>query len=216
MYEFVSGPLVWIAFGVFIGGSFLKLVLMYFSAKKEKSVLPTLSFKYGLRSLIHWIIPMSSRNQRLHPVVTLVSYLFHFCLLLTPLFIMGHAVLWQDSWLGISWWSMPAWLADIMTLVVIGGGMFFILRRISAPEVRNVTTWKDYLMLLVVMAPFVTGYIAHQQWLPYKPMLIAHIITGALWLIAIPFTWLSHMLWFVFTRAYMGSEFGAVRKARDW
>jgi hypothetical protein len=66
------------------------------------------------------------------------------------------------------------------------------------------------------MAPFVTGYIAHQQWLPYKPMLTAHIITGALWLIAIPFTWLSHMLWFVFTRAYMGSEFGAVRKARDW
>jgi nitrate reductase gamma subunit len=215
MYEFARGPLVWIAFGVLIGGSFLKLVLMYLGAKREKSVLPTMSFKYGLRSLIRWIMPLSSRNQRLHPVVTLVSYLFHFCLLLTPLFIMGHAVLWEESW-GISWWSMPAWLADIMTLVVVAGGLFFILRRISAPEVRNVTTWKDYFMLLVVIAPFVTGYIVHQQWLPYKPMLIAHMITGALWLIAIPFTWLSHALWFVFTRSYMGSEFGAVRKARDW
>jgi nitrate reductase gamma subunit len=215
MYEFVRGPLVWIAFGVLVGGSFLKLTLMYLGAKREKSVLPTMSLKYGLRSLFHWIVPLSSRNQRLHPVVTLVSYLFHFCLLLTPLLIMGHAVLWEESW-GISWWSMPAWLADIMTLVVVAGGMFFILRRISAPEVRNVTTWKEYLLLLVVIAPFVTGYIAHQQWLPYKPMLIAHIITGALWLIAIPFTWLSHALWFVFTRSYMGSEFGAVRKARDW
>ena len=215
MYEFARGPLVWIAFAVLIGGSLLKLMLMYLGAKREKSVLPTMSLKYGLRSLFHWIVPLSSRNQRLHPVVTLVSYLFHFCLLLTPLFIMGHAVLWEESW-GISWWSMPAWLADIMTLVVVGGGLFFILRRISAPEVRNVTTWKDYIMLLVVIAPFVTGYIAHQQWLPYKPMLIAHMITGALWLIAIPFTWLSHALWFVFTRSYMGSEFGAVRKARDW
>ena len=31
-----------------------------------------------------------------------------------------------------------------------------------------------------------------------------------------PVTWLSHMLWFVFTRAFMGSDFGAVRNARDW
>ncbi len=47
-------------------------------------------------------------------------------------------------------------------------------------------------------------------------MLILHIVTGASVLVAIPFTRLSHMLWFVFTRAYMGSEFGAVRNARDW
>jgi nitrate reductase gamma subunit len=215
MYAFVRGPLVWIAFIVFVGGSVLKLLLMYLDARREKSVLPTMSFKYGLRSLVHWMIPLSSRNQRLHPVMTLVSYLFHFCLLATPLFIVGHAVLWEESW-GIRWWSMPDKLADVMALVVVLSGLFFIFRRIVAPEVRNVTTWKDYLMLLLVIAPFLTGYIAHQQLLPYKPMLIIHIITGALWLIAIPFTWLSHALWFVFTRAYMGSEFGAVRKARDW
>lgn len=215
MYEFARGPLVWIAFIVFVGGSLLKLVLMYLEARREQSVLPTMSCRYGLRSLIHWIIPLSSRNQRLHPVMTLVSYLFHLCLLITPLFIVGHAVLWEESW-GISWWSMSDQLADVMALAVVFGGLFFMLRRVTAPEVRNVTTWRDHLMLLLVIAPFLTGYIAHQQLLPYRPMLIIHIATGALWLIAIPFTWLSHALWFVFTRAYMGSEFGAVRKARDW
>jgi len=35
-------------------------------------------------------------------------------------------------------------------------------------------------------------------------------------LLVIPWTRLVHMLWFVFTRAYMGSEFGAVRHSRDW
>ena len=35
-------------------------------------------------------------------------------------------------------------------------------------------------------------------------------------LLAIPFTRLSHMLFSPFTRAYMGSEFGKVRMARDW
>jgi nitrate reductase gamma subunit len=215
MYEIARGPLVWLAFAVFLGGSLYKLVFMYILAKKEKSVLPVMSAKYGFRSLMHWLVPLSSRNQRLSPVITLVSYAFHFCLLLTPLFVMGHAVLWEESW-GISWWSMPAWLADIMTLVVILAIGFFMLRRIAAPEVRNVTTWKDFLLLLLVVAPFLTGFVAHQQWLPGKAAVIAHIITGVLWLVAIPFTWLSHMIWFVFTRAYMGSEFGAVRNARDW
>ena len=41
-----------------------------------------------------------------------------------------------------------------------------------------------------------------------------HIVTGAAWLMVIPFTRLIHMLWFPFTRAYMGSEFGAVRHSR--
>jgi hypothetical protein len=35
-------------------------------------------------------------------------------------------------------------------------------------------------------------------------------------LVAIPFTRLSHMLFSIFTRAYMGSEFGKVRHAQDW
>ena len=148
-------------------------------------------------------------------MLTVVSYAFHLCLLITPLFLMGHAVLWQESW-GVSWWSLPAPIADVMTLVVIFGCLFFVLRCIAAPEVRNVTTYQDFLLLLLVVAPFLTGLIAHHQWLPYQPVLIIHIVTGALFLMAIPVTWLSHMLWFAFTRSYMGSEFGAVRKSRDW
>jgi nitrate reductase gamma subunit len=103
-----------------------------------------------------------------------------------------------------------------MTLVVVFACLFFIVRRLIRPEVRNVSYASDFLLAAVVMAPFVTGFVAHQQWLPYRPMLIAHIISGALFLLLIPWTRLVHMLWFAFTRAYMGSEFGAVRHARDW
>ncbi len=42
------------------------------------------------------------------------------------------------------------------------------------------------------------------------------MLAGELMLVAIPFTKLSHMLVFAFTRAYMGSEFGSVRNSRDW
>jgi nitrate reductase gamma subunit len=118
--------------------------------------------------------------------------------------------------LGISWWTVPPLAADIMTIVVLIGGAFFIVRRIKLPEVRNVTDYSDYLLIAIVLAPFATGFIAYHQLFAYKTMVILHIITGVLWLVAIPFTRLAHMLYFVFTRAYMGSEFGFVRNARDW
>ena len=215
MYEFVRGPLVWIALFGFVGGSLYKVISMLLLAKKEKTVLPTWSASHGGRSVRHWIIPFANRTTRLHPLFTVVSFAFHACLLLTPLLVMGHAVLWEESW-GISWWSLPPLLADVMTLAVVLGGVFFIVRRAAMPEVRNVTSWSDLLLVLVVIAPFATGFVAHQGWLPHRPMVILHIVSGVLWLVAIPFTRLSHMLWFYFSRSYMGSEFGAVRNARDW
>ena len=216
MYEFVRGPLVWIAFFGFIGGSLFKVTTMLLLARKEKGVFPTWSAKFGFRSLFRWSIPFSPRITRMRPFFTLVSFAFHFCLLFTPLFLMGHAVLWYDSW-GIQWWSMPDSVADALTLVVLFGCLIFGLRRIASPEVRYVTSISDWLILLLVVAPYLTGILAHHhQVFPYKTMLIIHIVSGAVWLIAIPFTRLSHMLWFGFTRSYMGSEFGAVRNSKDW
>ncbi|MBW2257081.1 MAG: nitrate reductase [Deltaproteobacteria bacterium] len=215
LMELLLGPVVWIAFAVFLLGSLYRLVSMLLLAKKEKVVLPTYDLRYGLRSVMHWIVPFNARNMRLRPLFTVVSFAFHFCLLVTPLLVMGHAVLWERAW-GIRWWSLPPGLADAMALVVVFAGVFYILRRISAPEVRYVTDYRDYLLVVLVISPFATGFVAHQQWLDPEIMTVLHILCGAAWLIAIPFTRLSHMFWWVFTRAFMGSESGSVRHARDW
>jgi nitrate reductase gamma subunit len=215
MYEFVTGPLVWVAFVGFFGGLAYRFVTMARLARRERVVVPTFDLWYGVRSLLHWIVPFANRNTRMNPLFTVVSFAFHACLLITPLFVMGHAVLWETSW-GVRWWSLPEGVADVMTLVVVFGCIFFAVRRLVRPEVRNVTSAADFGLILVVAAPFVTGFVAHQQWLPYRPMLIAHVITGALWLLLIPWTRLVHMIWFALSRAYMGAEFGSVRHARDW
>ena len=215
MYEFVSGPLVWIAFIVFFGGSIYRLVSMLTLAKKEKVIYPYMSLKYGLRSLIHWIIPFASTNMRRRPYMTVITFAFHACLILTPIFLLSHNILWYQSW-KISWWTLSEGTADVMTVIVIVAAIFFLLRRLLLPEVRYVTFMSDYLLLFIALAPFLTGFIAYHQWLPYKTTLILHILSGEVMLMAIPFTRLSHMLYFVFTRAYMGSEFGSVRNSKDW
>jgi nitrate reductase gamma subunit len=70
--------------------------------------------------------------------------------------------------------------------------------------------------LAIVVAPFVTGFLAYHQWLGYKFWLILHILSGEIMLVAIPFTRLSHMFFFPMTRGYLGSEFGYVRHVKDW
>jgi len=215
MYELVSGPLVWISFIVFMGGSIYQLVSMFTLAKKDKVIYPYMSLKYSLRSIVHWIVPFASTNMRKRPVMTIITFAFHICLVLTPILLLSHNLLWRQSW-KISWWTFSERTTDIMTVIVIIACLFFLIRRLLLPEVRFVTFASDYALLAIALAPFLTGFLAYHQWLPYKTILMLHILCGEIMLIAIPFTRLSHMLFFVFTRAYMGSEFGAVRNSKDW
>lgn len=216
VYGFVVGPLAWIAGAVFVFGSIYKIYRMYdLARKKDPFVIEYMSLKYGLRSILNWSIPFNPVNSRKHPFVTIVTFLFHFCLLFTPVFLTAHVILW-DYYHGISFWSLPEHAADVMTVIVILSCVFFGVRRFIRPEVRYVTTVQDWLLLVVVLMPFLTGFLAYHQIGNYKFMIILHILCGEIWLASIPFTRLSHMLLAPFMRAYIGSEFGAVRKARDW
>jgi nitrate reductase gamma subunit len=214
MYEFARGPLVWIAFLVFFFGSLYRIVSIIRLAKKDKVVYPYMNLKHGMRSIVHWLIPYSPVNMRIRPWFSLISGLFHLCLLVTPLLLAGHVILIRESW-GVSWWTLPDGVATAMTFVVVAAGILFFLRRIADPTVRFVTFFGDYVILAVVLSPFVTGLLAYYQVFDYETIITIHIWTGALWLMAIPCTRLAHMFYFPLTRAYMGCEFG-FRGARDW
>lgn len=215
MYEFARGPLVWVAFLILILGGGYRVFWLVSYSKKDKVVHPYMTLKHSLRSLFHFSIPFGARIMRLRPFFTVLSFLFHICLLVTPVFVLGHTILWRESW-GINLWSLPGGLATLMAAYVVFGVVFFAVRRISDPAVRYVTSWKDYLLLTIVVAPFATGLLAHYQVFDYQFMIVLHIVTGALWLAVIPFTRIVHMLFYPFTRAYMGCEFGYVRSSKDW
>lgn len=216
VYQFVSGPLAWIAFIVFFGGCIYRVAALLNAAyQKERFIFSYMSLRHSLNSIFHWIIPFASVNWRKHPVMTVVTFVFHICLILVPVFLLSHIVLWDEAW-NISWPALPDGLADVMTVLVILSCIFFLGRRIALPEVKYVTSASDYVILAIVAAPFITGFYAYHQWPGYSFMMLLHILTGEIMLIAIPFSRLRHMLFSVFTRAYTGSEFGGVRHARDW
>ena len=216
IYQFVSGPLAWSAFIIFICGCLYRLIsLLVLVHRKERFIYSYMSWKYSLRSILRWSTPFATENMRRHPGMTIVAFAFHISLLVTPLFLLAHVILIEEAW-NVSWWTLPDGLADAMTLIVIAGCIFFFIRRLTNPEVQYVTTASDFVLLAIVVAPFVTGFLAYYQWFGYKIFVILHVLAGEIMLVTIPFTRLSHMITAPLTRAYMGSEFGGVRHAQDW
>jgi nitrate reductase gamma subunit len=134
----------------------------------------------------------------------------HFGLIFTPIFLLGHNILLKEKW-GISLWTLPEAVADGFTVIVILSVGFLILRRIALPEVRIITSLYDYLLLLIAVSPFITGFLAYHSVPDYYPALIAHIICGHILIIAIPLTKLSHFLLFFMTRAQLGMDYGIKR-----
>ena len=216
MYAFLAGPALWATFIIFIGGLIFRIAHLYhLSRKKDLVFYNHTSFKWGLKSILYWILPWGSASLRQQPVFSFMVFIFHITLLSVPLFLSAHNILWDESW-GISLWSLPDALSDVMTVMLLISIIFLGIRRAVRSEVRILTQTWDYLLLGLTALPFATGFLAYHQIGPYELLMILHLLTAEILLILIPFTKLAHMILFFFTRAFIGFEMGGRRGAKSW
>ncbi|MBT3177754.1 MAG: nitrate reductase [Desulfobacula sp.] len=214
--NFIMGPMVWISFLIFFIGVIFRLIGLFKQINaKENFVYTYLSFKYSFRSIFAWLIPFLPVSTRKSPVFYSISYVFHLLLFLIPIFLLSHVALLEES-MHWSWVTLSDSTADSLTLIVIFSLIFFFIRRFVVPEVKFLTRLSDFLFILIVALPFVTGFLAYHQFFAYRWMVIVHVLSGELMIILIPFTRFFHMFLAPLTRAYTGSEFGNVRHAKDW
>jgi len=218
LYDLARGPLVWVALTLCIGGSLYKFSQMALLAKqKDGYVYEYWSWKHTLKSAFFWwILPLGSFNARLNPVMAVVTWVFHVCLLLSPIFLLAHVVMFETAWNVGLWPTLPDAVADIMAFAVLAGCVFFLLRRLTLPQVKFVTSGNDFFILAVVCLPFLTGVLAYHQVADYRTLVTLHMLAGELMLALLPFTRLAHAIYALFVRGYTASEFGAVRQIKDW
>ena len=223
MYAFVSGPLLWLSVIVFVVGFVYRAVKLFRLTQKREVVLcPVTSPKDGPASSI------SAEERKLdqiarfqnsvigrHPVMVIVSTVFHLSLFVAPLFLLAHNLM-LSRFIGIRLPSLPAGLADLITLLVLGGAIFFLVRRIAVPKVAAISCGDDYGVLFLTVLPFLTGFLAYHQLFDYKTVLTMHVFTGDLLLMALPFTKAGHMVFFFFSRMNMAGEYCLGRGKRTW
>ncbi len=215
MHDLLTGVCFWIALGVCLIGMLARFI-MYFRGLSwqldrvaYKAHLGA-GFKGAWRSIYKWLIPFGTYGWRTQPFMALAFFGFHLGAVLVPLFLLGHNLFLKEK-LGFSFFTLNTNVADVLTWITVASAAFLVLRRLVLPEVRIMTTLYDYLILLISIAPFVTGLFARYQVGDYSFWLNMHIFCGELLLIAIPFTKLSHVFLFFASRAQLGMDFGIKR-----
>jgi hypothetical protein len=147
--------------------------------------------------------------------MVMFSFLFHACLVVTPIFLLGHNVMLDTSF-GISFISFSGKTSDTLTMIVLMCGLVFFLRRLLLRQVRILSTGYDFILLFVAIAPFLTGYLAQHHLLNYNIMIILHIFSGELMLVMIPFSKFFHMIFFFVSRFMIISEHSMGTPKRSW
>jgi nitrate reductase gamma subunit len=221
MYDFIGSKLVSIALIMFVLGLIYQGIQFFKLTRKKEWILPPLALETKPKKktvgqfIVDCLASLKGTLWKTDPFMTIVTSVFHVCLIVVPILLLGHNILFDQSW-GFSLWSLPESITDVLTVVVLVCAAFFLARRLFLSRVRAITTAYDYLILLIAVAPFLTGYFAYHQWFDYDTVMTLHILAGEVMLITIPFTKLGHMLFFFLYRFLIGSEYSFARGARAW
>ena len=200
--EFAKGPLFAFAFMVMILGlARLVLIQVYSLITGKGRRLQNAPWKKILADAASWVVPV----RHLIPgtkIFSSISYLFHIGVLLVPLFLADHIVLWEGL-LGIGLPSIGYGLADSLTLFTIACVVILFAFRLFSRRLRSMSRPSDYGLLITVLAPFLSGYLAmHPSYnpFPWDVMMLIHLLSAELLFVLIPFTKLAHIVLFFFDR----------------
>ncbi len=201
--EFAKGPLFLFTFLFMILG-LLRQVFLQVAQLKE--VLKRLSyndfsFMKNLRLFIEWMLPLG-HMYRNKPFMSISSFVFHIGLLLVPIFFFGHIDLWNRA-IGLSFPSIPLWLADVLTILTIAGAAVLFIFRLMDKSTRALSSGFDYLLLIFLSVPFITGFMAvHPLFNPasYNVIMLVHVLGSELIFVMLPYSKLVHAVLFPFDR----------------
>ena len=152
-----------------------------------------------------WVFPVTRLHRSL-PVFSFASFVFHASVILSALFLREHIDLFGH--LGLTWPAIPRPYVDWLAVLALAGLIVLLGYRIYVKQSRAVSSFVDYLLLVLLIVTVGMGYLAGQSWnvIPYKVAMIFHIGAGTAILILVPFTKLVHCALFPLVR--FSSELG--------
>jgi nitrate reductase gamma subunit len=200
--EFAKGPLFALTFLIMLLGlARLAIIQTYSIVRGKGRRLAAAPWRKILAEAAGWVVPVRHLIPETR-VFSVVSYLFHIGALMVPLFLASHVAMWERLF-SISLPAMGRGLADFLTLGTIACLLLLLGFRIFSPRVRSTSRPSDYVLLVVILLPFASGYMAiHPAWdpLPWAVMMLVHVLSAELLFVLIPFTKLSHIVLFFFDR----------------
>ncbi len=212
--EFVRGPLFYAALIVFIAGMTYRLVRVLLLGWKADKV-PGKGSNLGgvivsfLKGAVIWpFIPWVKNTFSRNPLIYLAGGLFHLSLFVVLLLGTTHMLVWK-SLLGFGWPTIPMPIVDGLAAAGIAAMIALAINRLVHPVLKLLTGAAEWINLLVVFLPMISGYIlTHHLFFPYEMGFTLHMLTVNFLLIWIPFSRIAHFMFYFFSRTIHGSQFG--------
>jgi nitrate reductase gamma subunit len=212
--EFARGPLFQVALLVFVGGMVYRLVTIVLLGWKRDRVPARGSKLVGaarsfLKGVIIWpFIPWVKNTFNRNPIVYIAGGLFHLGLFVVIFLGTAHMLVWK-SLLGFGWPTLPLPIVDWLAAVAIVAMVVLFINRLVNPVLKLITGPAEWVNLLLVFLPLLTGYLmAHHVLSPYEMLFSLHMLAVDVLLIWIPFSRISHFIFYFFARTIHGAEFG--------
>jgi nitrate reductase gamma subunit len=223
-YNLARGPFVWMSLVLCAVGTIVRTIqfISLTRVKKRNTRLkkktPTKqksSRNFSLNRFPRFFFNLKLTILGTSPVTILVSCIFHLCLVITPIFLLAHNILIEEA-VGFSLYSFSERFTNCLTFIFLICAAYFLIRRVLLSRLRAISSFYDYIILLITTAPFISGCLAYYQVLNYKILIILHMLTGELMLIAIPFTKIYHMVFFFIGRFVLIHQHTFGKGSRTW
>jgi len=200
--EFARGPLFALAFLIMLIGLIRLIIIQIYTIIAGKGRrLVRAPWKKIFSEALSWVVPV----KHLIPgtkVFSIVSFLCHIGLIMVPLFLANHIVLWEN-FLMMDLPQLGKTVADYLTLFTIACLFILLGFRVFSIRLRSMSRKSDYLFLVLILIPFITGYMMlHPEFNPFSwnLVMLVHLLSAELLFVLIPFTKLAHIVLFFFDR----------------
>lgn len=212
--EFARGPFFRVALIVFIAGMTYRLIRIVFlgwsrdRSPSKGSKLAGVAKTYLKSLLVLPFIPWLKNTFSRNAVTYLAGAIFHLGLFVIILFGTAHMLAWK-SLLGFGWPTLPMPVVDWFAAITIISMIALLVNRLVNPVTRMISGLAEYLSWILVFLPLVTGYImAHHLWFRYETLFALHMLAVDVLLIWMPFSRISHFVFYFFSRTIHGAQFG--------
>lgn len=202
LLTFARGPLFGLTFGFMIFG-LLRLCLqqVILLTRRKGRRLTHAPWRRIVRDSLTWAVPLHHMIKGTI-LFSSASFVLHVGLVLVPVFLADHIALWERL-LGVSLPSLGRGAADALTLSTLAGLLVLLGCRTFLARHRAVSEPIDYLLLVLIMIPFGSGYLALHPGInpfPWTSVMLVHLLSAELLFVLVPFTKLSHVVLYAFDR----------------
>ena len=151
-----------------------------------------------LRRNLAWLLPWRYLRSEERFAYNFTSFVFHVGIIVVPVFLAGHVVLWRRE-LGLGWPALPPLVADVLTVLTIVAALGLLVGRAASRAARTMSKLQDWLLPALCILPMATGWLlAHPEWAAWDGRLswLLHLLSAELLLVLVPVSKLTHIVLF--------------------